>query len=105
MPGDSFDLITAIDVVEHFEDPVEDMRQVHRLLGAGGIAVIQTPDAGCAQARQTGCAWGALKPLEHLHLFNRHNFTTFALSLGFQTVHTHEPFEQADGNFVAVLKK
>lgn len=101
----SFDLITAIDVVEHFEDPVDDMRHVHRLLRAGGVAVIQTPDAGCEQAKRTGCAWGALKPLEHLHLFDRRNFTSFARALGFEGVHTHEPFEHADGNFVAALKK
>ncbi|HEX9812147.1 MAG TPA: class I SAM-dependent methyltransferase [Burkholderiales bacterium] len=101
----SFDLITAIDVVEHFEDPVEDMRQIHRLLKVGGAAVLQTPDAGCEQAKATGAAWGALKPLEHLHLFNRENFAAFAKAIGFRAAETHEPFEHADGNFVVVLKK
>ena len=101
----SFDLITAIDVVEHFEDPVEDMRTVYRLLRVGGVAVLQTPDAGCEQARATGCAWGALKPLEHLHLFNQKNFVVFAKTVGFHSAETCEPFEHADGNFAAVLKK
>lgn len=100
-----FDLITAIDVVEHFEDPVADMRHVHRMLRVGGVAVIQTPDAGCEQSVRTGYEWGALKPLEHLHLFNRQNFMTFAKGLGFQNIRIDEPFEHADGNFVAVLKK
>lgn len=105
LDGESFDLITAIDVVEHFEDPVEDMRTVHRLLKGGGVAVLQTPDAGCEQAKATGCAWGALKPLEHLHLFNRENFVAFAKTIGFHSAETYDPFEHADGNFVAVLKK
>lgn len=101
----SFGLITAIDVVEHFENPAEDMRTIHRLLKDGGVAVLQTPDAGCEQAKVTGSAWGALKPLEHLHLFNRENFVMFARTIGFHTAETYEPFEHADGNFVAVLKK
>jgi len=105
LESESFDLITAIDVVEHFEDPVEDMRTIHRLLKVGGVAVLQTPDAGCEQAKATGCAWGALKPLEHLHLFNRENFVAFAKTIGFHSAETCEPFEHADGNFVAVLKK
>lgn len=105
LESDSFDLITAIDVVEHFENPLEDMRTIHRLLKVGGVAVLQTPDAGCEQAKATGCDWGALKPLEHLHLFNRRNFVTFAKTIGFRAAETYEPFEHADGNFLAVLKK
>ena len=103
--ADCFDLITAIDVVEHFEDPIADMAHIHRMLRAGGVAIIQTPDASCAQAQQERCAWGALKPLEHLHLFSRENFVTFAKARGFQVVEIGEPFEHADGNFVAVLRK
>jgi len=105
LKSDSFDLVTAIDVVEHFENPAEDMRTIHRLLKVGGVAVLQTPDTGCEQAKTTGCTWGALKPLEHLHLFNRENFVVFAESVGFRAADTYDPFEHADGNFVAVLKK
>ena len=101
----SFDLITAIDVVEHFEDPAHDLNQVHRLLRPGGAFVIQTPDAACAEASREGCAWGALKPLEHLHLFSRANFATFAQAIGFHVVSVGEPFEHADGNFAAVLTR
>jgi len=100
-----FDVITAIDVVEHFEDPISDMTHIHRMLRPGGVFVLQTPDAGCVQAKELGCAWGALKPLEHLHLFDRKNFVTFAEARGFRVVEVGEPFEHADGNFVAVLTK
>jgi len=100
-----FDLISAIDVVEHFEDPVSDMKHVHRMLKDGGVAVLQTPDAGCARAKQERCRWGALKPLEHLHLFDRANFVPFAGRVGFRDVRILDPFEEADGNFVAVLRK
>lgn len=100
-----FDLITAIDVVEHFEDPLADLKEVHRILKDDGVFVIQTPDVDCTQAKTLGCNWGALKPLEHLHLFGGKNFVGFAKQAGFREVTVHDAFEEADGNFVAVLKK
>jgi len=100
-----FDIITAIDVVEHFEDPLFDLREVYRILKDDGAFIIQTPDIDCEKAKTMGCNWGALKPLEHLHLFGRDNFITFGKKAGFSEVTISDPFEEADGNFVAVLKK
>ena len=100
-----FDVITAIDVVEHFEDPLSDLREVYRILKDDGVFIIQTPDIDCEQAKTLACNWGALKPLEHLHLFGRKNFITFGKKAGFNDVVVSDPFEDADGNFVAVLKK
>ncbi|MGD8785414.1 MAG: class I SAM-dependent methyltransferase [Thioalkalispiraceae bacterium] len=102
---DFFEIITAIDVVEHLEDPINDLRQVFRILKKDGVFLVQTPDTECPEAAQQKCSWGALKPLEHLHLFNKHNFAQLCKSIGFTTVSTHQPFEYADGNFVAVIKK
>ncbi len=102
---ESFDLISAIDVVEHFEDVLGDMQGIYDLLKPGGVFLIQTPDTDCERARQEQCRWGALKPLEHLHLFSCQNFTTLAKRAGFSEVSCHPAFEEADGNFVAVLYK
>jgi SAM-dependent methyltransferase len=104
--GDGFfDLITAIDVIEHFEDPIKDIQEIYRVLKPGGVFVIQTPDVDCVQATSQGCHWAALKPLEHLHLFGRKNFPGFAVKLGFREVSIRDPFEEADGNFTAILRK
>lgn len=100
-----FDIITAIDVVEHFEDPVEDLKHIYRMLNKDGVFVIQTPNANCSEAKELVCDWAALKPLEHLHLFSDENFTTLCKDIGFSDVSIHKPFDYADGNFVAVLKK
>lgn len=103
--ADFFDVITAIDVIEHFEDPIQDTRNIYRMLKPGGKFVIQTPDVDCSQAKQLGCDWGALKPLEHLHLFGRKNFPTFAAKIGFRDISIHDPYEDADGNFIAIMYK
>lgn len=100
----SFDLITAIDVVEHFEDPIVDMKYLRQLLRPSGRLIVQTPDAGCDIAVSSGPSWGAMKPAEHLHLFNEQNFARFARDCGFSQITFHPAFEEADGNFVAVLE-
>jgi 2-polyprenyl-3-methyl-5-hydroxy-6-metoxy-1,4-benzoquinol methylase len=100
-----FDLITGIDVVEHFENVERDLRGIYAVLKPGGACVLQTPDAGCDRAQQTGCDWGALKPLEHLHLFGALNFAALAKRVGFSGAEDFAAFEEADGNFVAVLRK
>jgi len=100
-----FDVITGIDVVEHFEDVVEDVAGIYSVLKPGGIVVLQTPDAGCEQAISKKCDWGALKPLEHLHLFTAQGLEQIARRVGFSEYKIHKEFEEADGNFVAVLRK
>lgn len=100
-----FDAISAIDVIEHFEFPEHDMALIYRKLKPNGIFVAQTPDGGCEQARLAAERWGALKPLEHLHIFNRDSLAKFATKLGFRDIAFSEPFEHADGNVVAVMKK
>lgn len=104
--GDAmFDIVTAIDVIEHLEDPNADFDTIFRILKPGGVFVIQTPDGDSAQAKADQSRWGALKPLEHLQLFSRKNLEIFAARHGFQQTTFFEPFEEADGNFVAVMKK
>lgn len=102
---ETFDAITAIDVIEHLEDPVEEVGIIHSFLKPGGIFVAQTPDSSQPQARQAGSGWGALKPLEHLHIFNPHNIARLSRIVGFQEVRISPPFEQADGNLTAVFRK
>ena len=53
-----FDIITGIDVIEHFEDVVADLSGIFTILKPGGVAVFQTPDAGCTRAKQEKCRWG-----------------------------------------------
>jgi len=102
---DMFDVITGIDVVEHFEEVVDDIAGIYAVLKPGGVVIFQTPDADCQQAYDRKCDWGALKPLEHLHLFTVNGLEKLALSVGFSDCHVNKEFEEADGNFVVVLRK
>lgn len=103
--NDTFDVISAIDVIEHFEEPRRDLSGIYRILQPGGLFVAQTPDGAAKQAEALKARWGALKPLEHLHLFNAANLEIFAKQLGFTEINFFPPFEEADGNLVAVMRK
>ncbi|HUO56784.1 MAG TPA: class I SAM-dependent methyltransferase [bacterium] len=103
-PG-NFDAISAIDVIEHFEDPRKQMTRIFELLESGGLLLVQTPDTQDPLAMDKRENWGALKPREHLHLFSRHNLERFAKELGFRELQVIEAFDREDGNFAAILKK
>ena len=46
-----FDLVTAIEVIEHVESPICFLRNVGRLLAPGGVAVLTTPNVDSLPAR------------------------------------------------------
>ena len=44
LPDESFDVVTAIEVIEHVEDDTSFMHHLHRVLRPGGIAYLTTPN-------------------------------------------------------------
>ncbi|NJC08760.1 2-polyprenyl-3-methyl-5-hydroxy-6-metoxy-1,4-benzoquinol methylase [Polymorphobacter fuscus] len=55
---DMFDLIVAIEVIEHLENPRAMLREIHRLLRPGGTAVLTTPNTGSYRSILTMAARG-----------------------------------------------
>jgi len=43
-PENHFDVVTALDVIEHVFDPIRLIREIHRVLTPGGYTVISTPN-------------------------------------------------------------
>jgi len=50
LPGSHFRVVYASDLVEHIEDVMRFMVEVHRLLAPGGVVEITTPHFSCANA-------------------------------------------------------
>jgi len=46
----SFDVVIANHVLEHVDKPAAALSEIHRVLGTGGIAILQTPFAGALQS-------------------------------------------------------
>jgi SAM-dependent methyltransferase len=71
----SFDVVSAIEVVEHVADTDALLRGAHRLLRPGGALYLTTPHARGLSARTLGMGWSAIAPPEHLQLFSVEGLT------------------------------
>jgi 2-polyprenyl-3-methyl-5-hydroxy-6-metoxy-1,4-benzoquinol methylase len=49
--ANKFEVVTAIEVIEHVESPIGFLRNVQRLLSPGGIAILTTPNVDSLPAR------------------------------------------------------
>ena len=82
-----FDVITAVEFVEHLVDPMTVVSEVHRVLRPGGLFWLTTPHAGSLTARLKGLSWRSISPPEHLQLFSIEGMRKLLLRAGFRDVH------------------
>ena len=59
-----FDLVTAIEVIEHVESPIGFLRNVGNLLKPGGIAVLTTPNVESLPARLRFLLSGKIRTMD-----------------------------------------
>jgi SAM-dependent methyltransferase len=74
--GGSFDVVTAIEVLEHVTDPIDELRRIRALLRPGGLLFLTTGNA--APYRDRLPAWRYVMPDVHVSFFEP---TTLALAL------------------------
>jgi SAM-dependent methyltransferase len=90
-PG-RLDVIAAMDVLEHFPDPLVDVEKYVRLLAPDGVLLIQTPclhrtDLTYRQLVESNDRFPLqLKETEHAFLFNKNSIQEFLRRLGFEYV-------------------
>lgn len=82
-PGDSFDLVTLWDVLEHVYDPKSTLGEISRILRPGGWLVMSLPDLDSLEARLFGPYWAGLDMPRHLHVFNRQVLARLLQETGF----------------------
>ena len=68
LPEGHFDLVTAMDVVEHIREPGPWLAECLRILKSGGLLLLVTPDCSSLHARIRGAKWPQYK-IEHLHYY------------------------------------
>ena len=65
-----FDVVSAMEIVEHVIAPRELVREAARLLRPGGALVMTTPNAASITYRVRGLNWSVVAPPEHVTLFS-----------------------------------
>ena len=84
-PDGSFDVVTAVDVLEHYLHPKEELGETVRILTRGGLLYLSTPDVDSLAARLLRRRWWGYRP-EHLFYFSRRSLWSFLASFGFEPV-------------------
>lgn len=84
--GMKFDLITLIDVIEHVNDPLQELKDIRTLLAPNGTFVLTTMDFGSLFAKVTGKRWPWLMRM-HLFYFDRATMKKTMEAAGFECVH------------------
>ena len=78
----TFDVVTAIEVLEHAIDPLEDLRAARTLLRPGGLLFLTTGNARPYRGRMT--SWRYVMPDVHISFFEPATLARAMASAGFQ---------------------
>jgi SAM-dependent methyltransferase len=78
----TFDVVTAIEVIEHTVDPVAELRRMHRLLRPDGLVFLTTGNAQPYASRLT--RWRYVRPEVHISLFEPRTLEQALNSAGFR---------------------
>jgi predicted SAM-dependent methyltransferase len=86
----AFDVVVALDVVEHLDQPRGALEICRSHLKPGGWLFLSTPDSGSLASRVMGRRWPYQDPEQHVNLFSRSNLSRLLEECGFRVeAHTH----------------
>lgn len=69
-PGERYDTIVALQVIEHVYEPVPFVRSLAERLRPGGVLVLSTPNMGSPWRRVLGRRWPSFKVPEHVVFYD-----------------------------------
>lgn len=78
----SFEMVTAIEVLEHSPDPVGELRRIRALMKAGGILFVTTGNA--RPYRDKLCQWRYVTPEVHISFFEPGSLAQALRAAGFE---------------------
>ena len=83
--GQQFDVITMWDVIEHVDDPAEEMAKAYQRLKPGGWLAVHTMDVDSLTARLMGRRWPWLMDM-HIHYFSQKTLIKMLQNIGYEVV-------------------
>lgn len=84
--SERFDVVSAIDVLEHLERPEKAIRETYRVLRQGGVLLCQVPNLASWGLRRKGREWFGHRDATHRSLLSEDGWESLLLSAGFEVV-------------------
>jgi 2-polyprenyl-3-methyl-5-hydroxy-6-metoxy-1,4-benzoquinol methylase len=85
LPSHHFDAVVLFEVLEHLEDPQAYLVECRRILRAGGVVLLTTPNFGSLSQRLLAERWRVVDP-EHLVLFTKQGLRHVLKRTGFKPI-------------------
>ena len=98
-PEETFNLITAVDVLEHIPEPRKWLQECKRILKKGGVLLLVTPDCSSLTARVLRDRWPHYK-VEHLYYYSPRTLKRLLISIGFDEVKTKTGIRYLTLNYI-----
>lgn len=96
-PENHFDVVTAVEIIEHIPDPQELFDESYRILRPGGLFWGTTPHGNGLSGKVLGTDWSCVAPPEHLHLLSAKGLHIMLEKAGFRQIeiktHSVNPYE------------
>ena len=96
---ESFDVITMWDYIEHCPDPLGEIGLASRLLKAGGLLVLTTPNIASLPSRIWRSRWMGFKQDEHIYFFSPATIMKMFSRSRIETVHVRHIGKYIDIGF------
>jgi SAM-dependent methyltransferase len=88
LPGDEFDVVVMLAVIEHVLDIQKVIQNVHKFLRRGGVFYLMTPDVNSLYARIHGLRWNHYHVCWHHQFFSKHALRRLLSDRGFRILKT-----------------
>lgn len=82
-PDQHFDVVKIRGVIEHLPDPLGDLYEVYRILRAGGIIAVNTPNIGSICATIYKEKFRMVSPTRHVYYSSTKTLSTMLKKVGF----------------------
>jgi len=99
-----FDVITMIEVIEHFTDPLHILKEARKKLKQGGLLYIQTGNIQSLPARLQGKKWNYLILPGHIYYFSPRTIKMMLESAGFKVLRIIPPGDHENSRLFSFLR-
>jgi 2-polyprenyl-3-methyl-5-hydroxy-6-metoxy-1,4-benzoquinol methylase len=101
-PGEPFDVVSMVDVIEHVRDPVATLRAVERLLAPRGLVIVATNDCSSRGAEVLGPRWVHYHRA-HLFFFTKDTLARTAEKAGLDVIAVEQAHRVYNLEYVASI--